>query len=111
MRKTIVCLLLLFTLSSTLNAQITDRKLPANWENLVEGASFINRFLPMPDLGGMTTNTWGAACVIPRDINNGIEEAEWSYWGGQHTFNGRWKIPFDGLPLGREFAKGAYGMV
>ncbi len=59
----------------------------------------MDRFLPMPDLGGMTKDTWGADAVVPRDINNGIEEAEWSYWGGNirlmddgkyHLFVCRW---------------------
>jgi hypothetical protein len=63
-------------------AQITERERPNEWENLVYGGRFMDRFLPMPDLNGMTTDTWGADAVVPRDINNGIEEAAWSYWGG-----------------------------
>ncbi|MCK5775879.1 MAG: glycoside hydrolase family protein, partial [Bacteroidales bacterium] len=59
----------------------------------------MDRFLPMPNLGGMTSNTWGADNVIPRDINNGIEDPKWSYWGGNarlhddgkyHLFVCRW---------------------
>jgi len=81
------------------NAQITERARPKGWDKLVNGGRFMDRFLPMPDLGGMTTNTWGAKNVIPRDINNGIEDPEWSYWGGKvrllddgkyHLFVCRW---------------------
>lgn len=61
---------------------IVERHAPAEWKNLVLGGRFMDRYLPMPDLGGMTTDTWGADNVIPRDVNNGIESPEWDYWGG-----------------------------
>ncbi|WP_167618391.1 glycoside hydrolase family protein [Maribellus sediminis] len=81
------------------NAQITERERPAEWDKLVFGGRFMDRFLPMPDLGGMTSNTWGAKNVISRDVNNGIENPLWSYWGGNirlmddgkyHLFVCRW---------------------
>ncbi|MCF6333164.1 MAG: glycoside hydrolase family protein [Draconibacterium sp.] len=59
----------------------------------------MDRFLFMPDLGGMTSDTWGAKNVNQRDINNGIEDDKWSYWGGNsrlmpdgkyHLFVCRW---------------------
>lgn len=87
---------LIFTFS---NAQVTERERPAEWDKLVFGGRFMDRFLPMPDLGGMTSNTWGAKNVIPRDLNNGIEDPMWSYWGGNirlmddgkyHLFVCRW---------------------
>ncbi len=80
-------------------AQITERVRPAEWDNLVFGGRFMDRFLFMPDLEGMTSNIWGAKNVIPRDTNNGIEDAKWSYWGGNtrlmddgkyHMFVCRW---------------------
>ncbi|NQU87207.1 MAG: hypothetical protein HQ541_15740 [Mariniphaga sp.] len=64
------------------NAQITDRPRPAEWENLVYGGRFMDRFLPMPELGKLTSNTWGAENVLPRYIDNGIESKKWSFWGG-----------------------------
>ena len=82
------------------HAQITERQRPESWAQLVDGGRFMDRFLPMPELGGMTSDTWGAAAVLPRDINNGIEDGEWSYWGGNirllddgkyHLFVCRWR--------------------
>lgn len=70
-------------LGTTLSAQITERPRPAEWDQLVPGARFIDRFLPMPD-GTLSSNTWGADGVVPRYIDNGIEDVsnKWSYWGG-----------------------------
>ncbi|MDZ8120033.1 CARDB domain-containing protein [Pontiella agarivorans] len=63
-----------------IKGQAVERERPAEWKNLVYGGRFMDRFEPMPDLGGMTSDTWGE--VVPRDINNGLEHADWSYWGG-----------------------------
>ncbi|MCF7973255.1 MAG: glycoside hydrolase family protein [Phycisphaerae bacterium] len=82
------------------NAQIVDRDRPAEWEGLVFGGRFMDRFLPMPVQGELTSDTWGADNVIPRYIDNGIEDREWSYWGGNavlgpdgkyHLFVCRWR--------------------
>jgi hypothetical protein len=73
---------IIFAFRSTANAQTTERPRPAEWGNLVFGGRFMDRFLPMPDLGGLTRDTWGADNVLPRDINNGIENRKWSFWGG-----------------------------
>ncbi|MDR2913928.1 MAG: glycoside hydrolase family protein [Tannerella sp.] len=62
-------------------AQITERERPKEWDQLVEGARFIDRFLPMKG-NILSSDTWGANCVIPRYIDNGIEDRIWSYWGG-----------------------------
>ncbi|SDW29197.1 hypothetical protein SAMN05444411_101427 [Lutibacter oricola] len=68
-------------------------------DSLVNGASFIDRFLPI-ESKNVVSNVWGAKNVIPRDINNGIEDAEYSYWGGnivhgddgkEHLFVARWR--------------------
>ncbi|WP_075589662.1 hypothetical protein [Labilibacter marinus] len=50
---------------------------------MVTGASFSDLILPMPILQELTSETWGADGVVPRDILNGIEDPEWSYWGGR----------------------------
>lgn len=63
------------------DAQITERPRPAEWDHLVEGARFIDRFLPMP-AGKLSSDVWGAKNVIPRYIDNGIEDDVRSYWGG-----------------------------
>ncbi len=92
----IICTLLLH-LSSF--AQITERERPKEWDNLVMGGRFMDRFLPMPVQGPLTGDTWGADYVRPRYVENGIEDDEWSYWGGNallgddgkyHLFVCRW---------------------
>lgn len=76
------CLLTaLFAVSVSSNAQITERPRPESWKQLVKGAAFKDRFLPMPK-GKLSSATWGGANVLPRYIDNGIEDRERSYWGG-----------------------------
>lgn len=62
-------------------AQITERERPGEWDQLVPGARFMDRFLPMKGKV-VSPDTWGAADVLPRYIDNGIEDRIWSYWGG-----------------------------
>ena len=64
------------------NAQTTERLRPTEWNNLVFGGRFMDRFLPMPNLGQLTRDTWGAENVLPRYTDNGIENRKWSFWGG-----------------------------
>jgi len=54
----------------------------------------------MPVQGELTSETWGADNVKPRYIDNGIEDNEWSYWGGNavlgtdgkyHLYVCRWR--------------------
>jgi hypothetical protein len=58
-----------------------ERKRPTEWAQLVPGARFRDRFLPMKGQVLSSAN-WGAAGVQPRFVDNGIEDAHWSYWGG-----------------------------
>jgi hypothetical protein len=91
----------LFCLAAFISqAQITERERPAEWEDLVYGGRFMDRFLPMQVQGPLTYATWGAAGVVPRYIENGLEDNEWSYWGGNvrlgedgkyHLFVCRWR--------------------
>jgi len=92
-------LLLLLTFSTYSFAQITERQRPAEWDDLVYGGRFMDLFLPMLPKGPLTSDTWGAAEVKPRYIENGLEDNEWSYWGGNallgedgkyHLFVCRW---------------------
>lgn len=62
-------------------SQITERPQPKEWDDLVEGARFIDRFLPMKGKN-FTSETWGVDGVVPRYVDNGIEDRVWSYWGG-----------------------------
>ncbi len=96
-----ICGVLVFTLLVlTANAQIVERERPQKWEQLVHGGRFMDRFLPMPKIGQPTADTWGAPNVVPRYVDNGMEDTEWSYWGGNalkgedgkfHLFVCRWK--------------------
>jgi len=97
--KRIILFLIALTINIQSFSQITERQRPPEWDSLVFGGRFMDRFLYLPDLGGMTSDTWGCSCVVPRDINNGIESPEWSYWGGNsrlldddkyHLFVCRW---------------------
>jgi len=64
-----------------LSAQVTERERPAEWSQLVEGARFMDRFLPMQGKV-LSSDTWGVDGVAPRYTDNGIEDRIWSYWGG-----------------------------
>lgn len=77
------CCILICILNSNLPtlAQITERPRPESWKQLINGAAFKDRFLPMP-AGKLSSATWGGANVLPRYIDNGIEDRERSYWGG-----------------------------
>jgi hypothetical protein len=82
------------------NAQTVARDRPDEWNKLVYGGRFMDRFLAMPAQGELTSETWGADNVKPRYIDNGIEDREWSYWGGNavlgpdgkyHLYVCRWR--------------------
>ncbi|MDR1170362.1 MAG: glycoside hydrolase family protein [Prevotellaceae bacterium] len=62
-------------------SQAVERPRPAEWNNLVYGARFLDRFLPMPQ-GKLSGDVWGAKGTVPRYIDNGIEDGTYSYWGG-----------------------------
>ena len=74
-------LIFLMALNLSLSAQITQRERPAKWSRLVKGARFMDRFLPMEGKI-LSSDTWGVDGVVPRYIDNGIEDRIWSYWGG-----------------------------
>jgi hypothetical protein len=64
--------------------------------------TLIDYFLPTPIVCPLTSSTWGAAGVVPRDICNGLEDStnkQWQYWDGKimqgadgkyHMFAGEW---------------------
>ncbi len=97
----VMCVLLVSCLfASDASAQALERKRPAEWDNLALGGRFMDRFLPMPVQGPLTSETWGADNVKPRYIENGLEDNEWSYWGGNallgadgkyHLYVCRWR--------------------
>ena len=78
----LLTLLILYSFNYEINAQIKERELPKSWDSLTFGGKFIDRFLPMPMIGKLTSDTWGAKNVIPRYTDIGIEDSINSYWGG-----------------------------
>lgn len=65
--KVLIFALISFLASISLgNSQTTERPRPAEWSNLVYGGRFMDRFLPMPGVGQLTRDTWGADHVLPR---------------------------------------------
>jgi len=99
-KKAVLALALSTALATLVHAQHEDVVRPAEWKDLAFGGRFMDRFEPMPLLGRRTAETWGVDAVKPRDVLNGIEEAEWSYWGGNilqaedqtyHLFVCRWR--------------------
>ena len=96
-----------FAVSSALAAGVDEVR---SWEHepseyqppadLVRGAAFIDRILPMPvGTNGLRADVWGGDNVKPRNVDNGIEDPAWSYWcrsvhreadGKYHLFGARW---------------------
>lgn len=88
-----------------LGYEVPERKSPdatATDTATTQSKTFINYFLPTPIVGSLTTNSWGAVTVGPRDPKNGLEDEtmkQWNYWDGQiikapdgkyHLFGSRW---------------------
>lgn len=68
-------------MAESINAQIVERPRPEEWNQLIDGARFMDRFLPMPD-GKRQKGIWGTADVAERFVDNGIENPDTSFWGG-----------------------------
>ena len=69
---------MLFTVA---HSQITERERPAEWNNLIDGGKFMDRFETMPQ-GTLSSDVWGCKDVVPRFVDNGIEAKDISFWGG-----------------------------
>ena len=81
-------------------AQIAERERPLEWKQLVDGARFRDRFMAMPVGKSATENDWGAEGVRKRYVDNGIEDRERSYWGGNilHADDGKYHLYVCGWP-------------
>jgi hypothetical protein len=97
--KLFYLLLVLIMAMTLVQGDDVVRERPQEWKKLVPGGQFKDLFLPMPVRGGLTSDTWGGDNVKPRDVLNGIEEPEWSYWCGfpiqdddgvYHLYTARW---------------------
>lgn len=80
-KKNIVSMVCFILMAIPAIAQVTERKQPEEWKNLVEGARFRDRFMPMQGKQ-LKVAPWGAPGVKRRLADNGIENPRWSYWGG-----------------------------
>ncbi len=98
MRK-LLFLMGLSLLCVSLPAQVTERERPAEWDQLVRGGRYMDRFMPMPD-GKQVQGIWGADSVLNRYVDNGIELPEISFWGGNilQTPDGKYHLYVCGWP-------------
>jgi MYXO-CTERM domain-containing protein len=92
------------SIQSALVALLTAAGSPARAQAAPDAGAktLIDYFLPTPIICPLTSNTWGAASVLPRDICNGLEDSTnmtWQYWDGKilentdgkfHIYAGRW---------------------
>lgn len=79
--KHLFFLFISLTISIRVTAQIEERIRPAEWNNLVLGGRYMDRFETMPE-GRIARANWGAEAVRNRLIDNGIEQDGMSFWGG-----------------------------
>lgn len=101
MKSRLVCSLfaIAFCMPQILFAQSVERPRPAGWDRIVPGGRFMDRFEESQPIGPLTSECWGGDNVKPRDVRNGMEEPDYSYWGGNivyvdgryHLFVARWK--------------------
>ncbi len=71
--------------------------------------TLIDYFLPTPIVCPLTSNTWGAAGVLPRDTCNGLEDAtdaNWNYWDGKVLLgkDGKYRMYAGRWPQNKGFA-------
>jgi hypothetical protein len=81
MKNRLVLVVIALSIVQSVFAQIQYRPLPAEWGKLIPGGNFMDRILPMPD-GKLSKKVWGDKAVLPRFVDNGMEDDTVSYWGG-----------------------------
>ncbi len=79
MRK--IFFLVLLSCVGLVKGQDVERVRPQEWNGIVTGARFQDRFLPMNGMQRQQ-NGWGTCDVSQRWVDNGIEDEHISYWGG-----------------------------
>lgn len=64
-------------------ASNSQAQVPFEHKEIVEGGQFKDLILPMPIIKKLSNkNLWGTEAVLPRDADNGLEDNDWCYWGG-----------------------------
>ncbi len=68
-------------------------------QTLMDGGQFMDRILPMEG-NNLSSDVWGAPGVKPRLVDNGIEDATYSYWGGNivKAADGKYHLNIAGWP-------------
>ncbi len=65
----LVLMAMLLLVGKTTFSQVTERERPKEWSQLVKGARFMDRFLPMKG-NQLSSDTWGTSDVRPRYVDN-----------------------------------------
>ena len=65
----LVLMVMLLLVSKSTFSQVTERERPKEWSQLVKGARFMDRFLPMKG-NQLSSDTWGTSDVRPRYVDN-----------------------------------------
>lgn len=91
------------------SAQITDRPRPAEWDKLIPGGKYVDRFEAMQG-NKLSDKVWGAQEVLPRFVDNGIEHPDISFWGWKYSERKRGKISPFRMRMAGKCRKRAHGM-
>lgn len=99
MKRLVMFVMALTMCFTSVMSQVVTRERPVEWQKLVKGARFMDRFLPMPD-GIRQKNIWGSDSVLNRYVDNGIEMSGMSFWGGNilKTADGKYHLYVCGWP-------------
>ena len=82
-----------FCMPQILFAQSVERPRPAGWDRIVPGGRFMDRFEESQPIGPLTSECWGGDNVKLRDVRNGMEEPDYSYWGANIVYvNGMYHL-------------------
>lgn len=68
MRKNLLLLIGLYVFIAGMNAQVTERERPKEWQSLIKGGRFMDRFLPMQG-NIISKDVWGADSVRLRYVD------------------------------------------
>lgn len=77
-------------------------------EALVSGGQYADLFLPTPIVGELESDgIWGVGPVKPRDVQNGIEDNIYRYWGGNPIKgkDGKYHLAVARWPRGKHWQK------
>lgn len=100
--------MVLFMTPVTILSQIIERKRPVEWSKLIEGARFMDRFLPMKG-NILSSDTWGQPLSSLDMLIMGLRIV-CGHIGRKHSKGRRWAIPPFRLRLAGKFIGRTYGV-